>query len=315
MLIALLVMGVDLGWYAVGRVIAPGRAVRVYANPRASLPAAPAAGPLKLLTYNICHGRGEDANLWPSRHRVDMLRRLDAIAAFLHTEAPDLVVLNEVSFCSTRAGRLDQARYLAEQAGFPYWVEQRNIDARSLFSWSEQYGNAVLSRHPLRGARLVPLPGYQRWEMIVAGRPQAVLCEVEVAPDRPIRLLATHLEPRSGAVRVASARILERCRQESASPFFVAGDLNTAPTGFPLRRPEGAETAVDVLLAGGALHALPAASPRPEDLTYSVKDRAVCIDWILVPTAWRIERRRVVAEGSSDHCAVVVEVRPLPTRN
>ena len=57
---------------------------------------------------------------------------MDQIAALLRTINADVVVLNEVDFDSTWTHSVDEARYLAEKAGYPFLAEQRNIDYRVL---------------------------------------------------------------------------------------------------------------------------------------------------------------------------------------
>lgn len=306
---ALGLIAAELAWYAVGRFLAPVRAVRVVKNP-ATKEAPPAFNStLTILTYNICHARGNDANPWPIRDKAAMLRRLDEIAAMLAKERPDVAVLNEIDFDSLRTGRMNQARFLAEKAGFPRWVEQRNVDAGTLLFFSERDGNALLSRHPIRKATRVSFPGHKRWETILGGKSQAALCDIELAGGFMIRLLATHLASFSEEVRVASAKIIEEKRKSSRLPFLVAGDLNSTPEGFPRHQMYRGENAMDLLLGGGGYTTSPLKSPTLADFTIVVGHPVATIDWVLVPSSWQILERRVLPLAASDHYAVVLKVR------
>jgi uncharacterized protein (DUF2236 family) len=51
-------MAVELSWYALGRVLAPLTAVSVRINPAVPFATNPFNGSVKIVTYNICHGRG-----------------------------------------------------------------------------------------------------------------------------------------------------------------------------------------------------------------------------------------------------------------
>ena len=80
--------------------------------------------------------------------------RLTQIADLLRDLDADIVVLNEVDFDSSWSSSTNQARYLAKQAGYPYWAEQRNLDFRILI-WKWRFGNAVLSKYPIIEAGVV----------------------------------------------------------------------------------------------------------------------------------------------------------------
>jgi len=51
------------------------------------------------------------------------------------------------------------AALVAVELGW-FLVEQRDVEARTLLFFSEQSGNAVLSRFPIRSVKPIPLPGY-----------------------------------------------------------------------------------------------------------------------------------------------------------
>ena len=211
---------------------------------------------------------------------------------------------------------MNQAEYLAEAAGYTHWVEQRNIDVR-LLHWKFRFGNALLSKHPIDRVELVPLPGYATWETWLAGKKNAMACDVRVR-EHTVRIIGTHLESRTGEpVRVRSGMISDAIRK-SDRPVFVLGDLNSTPPGFPYAATDqDGDNAIAVLDATGYLqrHAqLDRITER--DLTYpSIEPRSI-IDWILVPHGFQILEYAPIDTQLSDHRPVIAVVgnsqRPMP---
>ena len=123
---------------------------------------------LRIIAYNIAHGRGLSDSNWDGGTAGERNRRLADIGALLKRLDADVVVLNEVDFNASWSGGVDQAVYLAEAAGYRYRATIRNLNFR-VGLWSWQFGNAVLSRYPIREAQEIEMPGYARWETVMAG--------------------------------------------------------------------------------------------------------------------------------------------------
>ena len=142
----------------------------------------------------------------------------------------------------------------------------------------------------------------------MGGKSMAVLWDVELSNRQKIRVLATHLASFSEEVRVASAKIIEERRKVSELPFFVVGDLNSAPDGIPNHRLYNNENALDILLKGGGYVTLPLKDPKTSDFTIGVGRPSAIVDWILVPPSWNIVSRRVLQLTASDHYPVLMEI-------
>ncbi len=183
----------------------PQRSLTIHTNPDAKQ-SQPSSAPLRIACYNIAHGRGVAKSNWEGGNRAEMSARLDQIAELLRRIDADVVVLNEVDFDSTWSYSVNQARILAEKSGYPFWIEQRNLDARIL-TWRWRFGNAIFSKHPITNAQIIDLPGFSKRETLLAGKKRAVICEIN-AGDKSFQIIGSHLSHRSEFLRVKSARMI-----------------------------------------------------------------------------------------------------------
>ena len=124
---------------------------------------------LNLLTYNIQAGsqttsfRDYVTKSWKQilPHRLQM-HNLNAIGDLL--EDYDFVGLQEVDGGSFRSGFVNQTRYLAGRAGFPYWFAQPNRNMGQL----AQHSNGLLSRYPPSKCFHRRLPGMPGRGILIA---------------------------------------------------------------------------------------------------------------------------------------------------
>ena len=299
--------------YLYGRMTSPWHAVEVR---QAAIPAA-ANGrvdstseqdrrpTLTIAAYNIAHGRGLAESNYTDESAQVRLDRLYAIADVLSAHDVAIAVLNEVDFDTSWSGRIDQAQLIAERAGMPHLAVVRNADVL-LPGARMRFGNAVLSRFEILSAQVFDLPGYATHESALFGKKRGLLCELQIAPDRRLRVLAVHLEHRSETVRVAGAKSILQLAGDSDLPLVCAGDFNSAPVGFPEAETDATGVSALGLLADSQrFRLIPAAMPGPEALTFRA-DRPSCVlDWILVPPTWQVRDYRVLPLTHSDHRPVI----------
>lgn len=317
---ATLVVAAIALWWAVGRVTADGRrlAVRHLDSAATGMSAAPdsttAGGPggttVRILAWNIAHGRGDDSGGWLGNWtggsveaRGERLRRM---AAVLRRSAADVVVLNEVDFDAAWSGGVDQARVLAEAAGYPVWVEQRNFDVHLPFA-SFVFGNAVLSRLPVVSARWLELPARARLEAVLAGVKAAAAVRVATAAG-PVTVVPVHLEFRPGPTRLAAVPVFDSLRAAEEAPVVLAGDFNAAPPDWP--ETPGA-TVLGELLELGWRSPRAEATPAEVERTWPAPDPRRGLDWILVEPPLEVLETRVLrpGDGLSDHAPVLSVIR------
>lgn len=162
---------------------------------------------LRVLTYNIHHGRGADGE-------IDLPR----IAAVIRGATPDLVALQEVDRETGRSNGVDQAGVLGEQTGL-----EAVFGAAMPYDGGE-YGEAVLTRLPIEARRVHALsasPGHE---------PRAAVELVVRAPwGELVSFTGTHLDhTRDSTDRETQSRELVAALAGDV-PAVLVGDLNAEP--------------------------------------------------------------------------------------
>ena len=165
------------------------------------------ASQLRVLSYNIHHGEGVDGKL-----------DLERIARVIKSVKPDLVALQEVDQKVKRSQDVDQPAELARL------TEMKVAFGGNLALQGGEYGNAILSRFPIKMHKNHLLPNLEK------GEQRGVLqAEIELPNrKRPLVCLATHFDHRQNdAERLESAKaintLVDRLGDQCA---ILAGDLN-----------------------------------------------------------------------------------------
>jgi endonuclease/exonuclease/phosphatase family metal-dependent hydrolase len=294
------VLVILIGPWAFSRVLSPWRQVTVFCSTDTIAPPS-ANSHIQVASYNIAHGRGLVNSNWDGGSHQDRMQRLDSIAELLRTIDADVVVLNEVDFDSSWSHSVNQAEYLANKAGYPYRIEQRNFDFRLLF-WTWRFGNAVLSRYPITDATVIDLPGYSLWESALAGKKRSLNCEIDLG-EQSVRVIAAHLSHRSEPLRIRSAAMVAEIAADSSLPTIIAGDLNSTPPGFPQCVTDtNGNNAIQLLDSCQHFQRMPIDPPEDDSLyTYDSANPVSVIDWLLIPQDWQFTGYHVEQSELSDH--------------
>ncbi|MGH3443686.1 MAG: endonuclease/exonuclease/phosphatase family protein [Nitriliruptorales bacterium] len=230
---------------------------------------------VRVMVYNLHMGFNPDG-------RFDVASLADVI----RSEEPDIVALNEVDRGWLTTGATDVLPRLAEDLGLPYVFAP---------AADEVWGNAILSRYPLRDVEHEFLP-----KEGTAMR-RSVLWAVADLGDRELGVVVTHLHhvDEDGAVRAVQATgvaaVAERLR-DSGVDVVVMGDLNAPPGSADLRPLES------VLVNASAELGPP--------LTFPSWDPDETIDHILVSPGLAASELGVPRSQASDHLGVALTLRP-----
>jgi endonuclease/exonuclease/phosphatase family metal-dependent hydrolase len=247
----------------------------------------PAAASVCVATYNVHRCVGID------------LRRSEArVAEVISTSGADLVGLQELSLRRARSGESDQAANIAQQLGWNVLFQP------SLQNRREDFGDAIISRYPLRLVRAAELPGKGPW---LCREPRVALWAEVETPLGPIHIMNTHLGL-GRAERLLQAQWLAGpdwlASALPKTPLALVGDLNCLPGSRPYRQ------------LTTCLRDVRESSARRTALrTFPTYLPLFAVDYILVNECLQLTNVRVhrtaLARIASDHFPLVAELRKV----
>jgi len=171
------------------------------------------------MTYNVHSCTGSDGE-------VSTYRIADVIAKY----EPDVVALQELDAGLARTKHRHQAEEIAKHLDMDFHFYP------SIKIQSGHYGNAILSRYPLRLVQAGALPA--PWWFRPFERRGALWAAVQVG-DKEIQIINTHFG-HNWRERLAQAEALLGAKWAAHSscnpPLVVCGDLNTLPISSVYRR-------------------------------------------------------------------------------
>lgn len=227
------------------------------------------------MSFNVLHC--ED---WKNR-RIDF----DAFARLMLDSTADVIGLNEVRGAGEREDYQAQAKILAEKTGFYYYFAKA-IDVGG----KNPYGNALLSRYPVKSAHTVMIP--DPVVRIGDGFETRCLLKAELDVAEGLTVLVTHFGLNKSEQKNAVKTVAENL---GAEKLILMGDFNVSPADkvlLPIR--ERLNDAAD-------LFSEPLCS-FPSD----VPDRK--IDYIFASDAVKILSADIPALVLSDHRPHIAEI-------
>ena len=237
------------------------------------------------MTYNVHSCRGMDGLLSPER-----------IARVIARCNADIVALQELDVGRARTGTIDQAHRIARLL---------EMDVRfhpAMHVEEERFGDAILTRWPMRFVKAGPLPSLFGGRML---EPRGALwVTVDVRGTR-LNIINTHLGllPNERKRQVAALLGLEWLGHSSCTePVILCGDFNALPNS-PALRPLG-------LRLRDAQTQLQRHRPRG---TFLSRFAAARIDHVFVDAGIDVVAVEVpttaLCRVASDHLPLVVEIR------
>ncbi|GGW46553.1 endonuclease/exonuclease/phosphatase family protein [Streptomyces griseoloalbus] len=243
------------------------------------------AVPLRVATYNIHAGAGED-----------QVFDLDRTAAALRDLHADVIGLQEVDVhWGARSDFVDEAHALAEKLHMRvFFAPIYDLDPATPDGERRQYGVAVLSRYPVLHAENHEITRLSTQTSDPVPAPAPGFAEVVVnVRGAHAHVYATHLDYRADpSVREAQVADMLDVLAADRGPKILVGDFNaeaTAPELAPLWQ-RLRDTAPD----GGG--------------TYPALDPVKRIDFVTVSPDVTVVGARTVASEASDHRPVVTDL-------
>lgn len=180
-------------------------------RPEALFVRRPASAPkfLRVASYNVHGCMGMDGKISPER-----------IARVLARYHPDAIALQELDAGRGRSGMVHQADVIARKL-------QMDFHFHPSFFMDGHYGNAILSRHPMRLVKCGALP-----QLSKQSEPRGALWVEIDLEGTPVQFINTHLSlwPKERHLQIKELLGPDwagspRCRQ----PLILAGDFNAPP--------------------------------------------------------------------------------------
>ena len=161
---------------------------------------------LRVVSYNIKHGRGMDDAV-----------NLERTAAVVRPLQPDVVGLQEVDDKATRSGGVDQAEAMGKLLGM------HHAFGKFMDYQGGAYGMAILSRHPIVRSESVMLPRGNEPRV-------ALVVHVRLPDGRTIAVVNVHFDwVNDDGFRFAQAETLAKFLDGLTVPFVLIGDFNDVP--------------------------------------------------------------------------------------
>ncbi len=248
----------------------------------------------RLITFNIAHGRG--LSLYQGFHSAPSIERnLKKITKVLNDAEADFVAMQEVdedSYWNRHINLLDVI-----QAETPYRYSFHGINNTRPGRQSLNYGNALLSRHPINTRH------NQSFSEVTLGGKGFMYAEIDVGGAH-MPVINMHLDFRSRSRRVeqveqviAFLEVRQHVHHQHLRPI-ICGDFNCAA-----RRSDDAVQHLFDYLQRDRQYTLVPDGVR----TFPAHFPARTLDFVFMPHRYLIRRVEVLPVYVSDHRPVLVE--------
>lgn len=237
---------------------------------------------IRVASYNIWAAGDFSYTLQTGKERRDPA----PFACFLQDENVDICCLNEVRDYRPSGGRC-QADEIARLAGFGYvhFTHALELDGY-------RYGNALVSRYPIRVLREIPLVLPETQRSRTEYYEDRVLTVAEIAaPEGALTVAFCHFGLSSEDWNLAVSEILPIAKS-IRTPFILAGDFNLEPNEKPYA--VLASVLCDAAAGKGYL-TFPSNAPEKKIDYIFVNDRLRVLD-CRVPNVMHSDHRPIIAD-------------------
>ncbi len=167
-----------------------------------------AGEPIKVMSYNLRFGE---------------LASMESIGAYIASEAPDFVALQECDWDTyrERAPKQNGVKFvnvLAHETGM-FGLYGKTIDYKGGY-----YGIGLLSKYPIIRSERVLLPNDGKTEQRAM-----LLADVEMPDKSIVTFISTHLEVKSSELRVEQVKFINKYLRKIKNQIVLCGDMNAEP--------------------------------------------------------------------------------------
>lgn len=179
---------------------------------------------IKAATFNIQCGRNHAARVRGEKAVID----LDRVVTHIEKMDVDFCSINEISDGLPGTGFGPQPAYLAQQLGWNY-AFAKAITVKSDSAPDRDYGIALLSKHPIRSFRKIPIVTLpeEREEGVRYENRVLMIVELEIN-GKTVTVMNCHFGLRPLEVDRAVEAVLS-ARKMIEGPVVLTGDFNIQP--------------------------------------------------------------------------------------
>jgi endonuclease/exonuclease/phosphatase family metal-dependent hydrolase len=243
---------------------------------------------LRVATYNVHGCRGMD------RRRSE--QRIAEVIAALDV---DVIGLQELDLNRRRSAGVDQAALIADQLGWYRYFHP------ALRVGDEHYGDAILSRYPMRLRQARELPSVTTR---VCPETRAAIWMEVATPRGAVQVINTHLGL-GRRERFMQAQLLAGPEWlgsvATGDPLILMGDFNSLPGSPPYQ-----------LLARQLRDVRSLVTPSPRLRTFPTRFPSLAVDHIFVNERFPVNSVTVVRNArtriASDHFPLVADLQHVP---
>lgn len=254
----------------------------------------PPTVPLKVMSFNIAHGLSMD-------NVVD----LEKTASVIEQSGSEIIGLQEVDrFFTERSSFIDQVDWLSRRLGmYAGYGPNLNLDPIEPERPRRQYGNAILSKYPIKYVENHLLAEVA--SPIVHSEQRGILEAVIEVKGVYLNFYNTHLSLNDEELEVNIDEILVLLNK-SRFPKVLTGDFNAAPDHPQIKRMERQFT--DVFKDADKNDAYTYPSPY-ENIDDGVELKPVTrIDYIFTDSHLLVKNASVIETAVSDHLPIVADL-------
>ncbi len=255
---------------------------------------------VKVMSFNIAHGMG-----------MDGIVHLEKTAAIIEDSCATIIGLQEVDrFFSDRSSFIDQVEWLSERLGM-HAAFGANLDFEPAGANEPrcQYGNAILSKHPIKYTEnhsLTPV-----LSDFGTNEPRGILEAVVEVKERHIHVFNTHLALKEEELKVNIDELLDITGTRHL-PRLVLGDFNAPPEHPYLQKLKGSYSDTFLKMERGDAYTYPA--PYKNEVTGEIYKPATRIDYIFACPQLEVIQSAIIQTDVSDHLPIIADFLLVPAK-